>query len=132
MGNVITTGIAGGLLIPKKAFLLAPLKGLFTDLSPKQNWDCTVLTLSIQPILNQHLIRDPLKGVTQIIVVFAFDRLIDILILYVFTDLRFVQADCADIISASPKAVPSKIPFQSAVFLENNHGALPLEVFRNG
>jgi hypothetical protein len=61
--------------------------------------------------LNQHLIRAPLKGVTQIIIVFVFNGRINILILYVFANLRFIQADCTDIIATSPNAVASKIPF---------------------
>ena len=91
-----------------------------------------MLNLSIQPIINQHLIRAPLKGVTQIIGVFVFNGLISILILYVFANFRFIQAHCTDIIATSPKAAASKIPFQPAVFLENNHRALALEVPNDG
>jgi len=80
-----------------------------------------LLTLSIQSIINQHLIRALLKGVTQITVIFIFGRLIDVLILYVFPNLGFIQADCAYIISTCPKTMTFKIPFQSAVFLENSY-----------
>ena len=87
-----------------------------------------MLTLSIQPIINQHLIRASLKGITQITVILVFDGLIDVLIRYVFPNLGFIQADCAYIISTCPKTMAFKIPFQSAVFLENNHCALAFEV----
>jgi hypothetical protein len=33
---VSTTGLAGGLISPKRALLLAPLKGLFSDLDIKE------------------------------------------------------------------------------------------------
>ena len=91
-----------------------------------------MLTLSIQPIVTLHAIRAPLKGVTQIIIIFVIDGLINLLILYVFANLRFVQANCTDIIATRSKAVALKISFQSTVFLEYNHGALALEVSHNG
>ena len=73
-----------------------------------------MLTLSIQPILNLHLIRPPLKGVTQIMVVLIFDGFVNILILYVYANLGFVQANRTDIIATRPKTVTSEIAFQPA------------------
>ena len=81
--------------------MLASLKGLFSDLNLKKNWDCTVLTLYSQSAFD----TGTPNGVTQIIVVFVFNGLINLLILSVFANLRFIQADCTDIISTSPKAV---------------------------
>ena len=88
--------------------------------------------LSIQPILNQHWIRAPLKGVTAITVVFIFNGLIDILILYVFANLPFIQADCTYIVATSPEAVTFKIPLQPAVFFKHNHSTLAFEVAHDG
>jgi hypothetical protein len=50
------------------------------------------------------------------------------LVLYIFPNPGFIQADRADIISSCPKTMASKIPLQSAVFLENNHCAFAFEV----
>ena len=51
---------------------------------PWQFWSRTIRYINIQPIVNQHAISAPLKGVTQVIVIFVFDGLINLLILYVF------------------------------------------------
>ena len=125
-------GLAGGLISPIRALLLASLKGLFVDVNLKKNRNCTVSIISIQPINNQHLIRAPLKGVTQITVVFFFDGFINFLILYVFANLGFIQADRADIISTGPKTVASKIPLQSAEFFKDNHCAFTFEISYDG
>jgi hypothetical protein len=83
--------------------------------------------LLIQHIIYQHLIQAPLKGVPQITVIIVFNRLINILILYIFPDFGFIQADCVYVITTSPKTVTSKIPLQSAIFFEYDHCAFTFE-----
>lgn len=75
-----------------------------------------------------HLTRAPLKGVTQIGIVFILYRFIYTLVLDIIPNLGLIQADCVDIITPSPKTMPFKIPLKPTVFLKYNHCTFPLEV----
>ena len=79
-----------------------------------------------------HWLRATLKRVTQITIVLVFDRVVDFLILDIFPDLAFIQANGTHILTPSPKAMSLKVLFQTTIFLKENHGTLTFEISYNG
>jgi len=78
------------------------------------------------------MIRATLERVTQITVVFILNGIVDLLILYVSPDLGFIEPNGTDILTAGPEAMAFKVLFQTAVFLEHDHGTLTLQIPHDG
>ena len=112
--KVRTTGVAGGLICPIRALLTAPLKGIKFD---PHLIDCFRGTMIIFSTSYWHWLLATLKRVTQITIVLVFDRVVDFLILDIFPDLGFIQANGTHIITPSPKTMSLKVLFQTAIFL---------------
>lgn len=74
------------------------------------------------------MLRAPLKGVMHVTVILIHDRLVDLLILDVFSYLRFVQPHSTDIVPVCPKTMTFEVPLVLTVSLKHNHRALSLYI----